>query len=140
MHYNIRLRVRQIESPMDPDAISLDNIDVLSPWRVESEEPILEESPSWLEPVADDPLEQGQQEADSESEEQQHLEEEQEEEEDTAGASASTPSSIDIGEHSSIPSTHYLTLGAEEGPGPSTIRGRPSKQPIMFSRKRGRGQ
>eukprot|EP00253_Pinus_taeda_P006022 PITA_06022 len=76
VHYNIRLRVRQIESPMDPDAISLDNIDVLSPWRVESEEPILEESPSWLEPVADDPLEQGQQEEDSESEEQQHLEEE----------------------------------------------------------------
>eukprot|EP00253_Pinus_taeda_P032126 PITA_32126 len=57
VHYNIRLRVRQIESPMDPDAISLDNIDVLSPWRVETEEPILEESPSWLEPVADDPLE-----------------------------------------------------------------------------------
>ena len=71
--------MRQIESPLDPDAISLDNIDVLSPWRVESEEPILEESPSRLEPVADDPLEQGQQEEDSESEEQQHLEEEQEE-------------------------------------------------------------
>ena len=47
--------------------LSLDNIDVLSPWRVESEEPFLEESPSWLEPVADDPLEQGQQEEDSES-------------------------------------------------------------------------
>eukprot|EP00253_Pinus_taeda_P007232 PITA_07232 len=59
VHYNIRLRVRQIESPMDPNAISLDNIDVLSQWRVESEEPILEESPSWLEPVANDPLEQG---------------------------------------------------------------------------------
>jgi hypothetical protein len=100
-----------------------------------------EESPSWLEPVADDPLEQGQQEEDSESEEQQHLEEEQEElEEDTAGASASTPSAIDIGEHSPIPSTHYLTLGAEAGSGPSTTRGRPDKQPIMFSRKRGRGQ
>ncbi len=134
--------MRQIESPIDLDAISLDNIDVLSPWRVESEEPILEESPSWLEPVADDPLEQGQQEEDSESEEQQHLEEEQEEqeEEDTAGASASTPSAIDIGEHSSMPSTHYLTLGAEAGSGPSTTRGRPGKQPIMFSRKRGRGQ
>eukprot|EP00253_Pinus_taeda_P019910 PITA_19910 len=135
VHYNIRLRVRQIESPMDPDAISLDNIDVLSLWRVE-------ESPSWLEPVADDPLEQGQQEEDSESEEQQHLEEEHEEqeEEDTAGASTSTPSAIDIGEHSSIPSTHYLTLGAEAGLGPSTTRGRPGKQPIMFSHKRGRGQ
>eukprot|EP00253_Pinus_taeda_P021405 PITA_21405 len=57
MHYNIRLRVRQTEAPMDPEAISLDNIYVLSQWRVESEEPILEESPSLLEP--DDPLEQG---------------------------------------------------------------------------------
>ena len=134
--------MRQIESPVDPDAISLDNIDVLSPWRVESQEPILEESPSWLEePVADDPLEQGQQEEDSESEEQQHLEEEQEEleEEDTAGASASTPSAIDIGEHSAIPSTHYLKLGAEAGSMPSTTRGRLGKQPIIFSHKRGRG-
>jgi len=60
-------------------------------------------------------------------------------EEDTAGASASTPSAIDIGEHSSMPSAHYLTLGAEAGSGPSTTRGRPGKQPIMFSRKRGRG-
>lgn len=59
--------MRQIESPMDPDAISLDNIDVLSQWRVESEEPILEESPSWLEP--DDPLEQGQQEEEEQEEE-----------------------------------------------------------------------
>eukprot|EP00253_Pinus_taeda_P007352 PITA_07352 len=139
VHYNIRLQVRQIESPMDPYAISLDNIDVLFLWRVESEEPILEESPSWLEPVADDPLKQGQQEEDSESKEQQHLEEE-EEEEDTAGALASTPSAIDIGEHSPIPRTHYLTLGAEAGSGPSTTRGRPGKQLIMFSRKRGRGQ
>ena len=105
---------------MDPDAISLDNIDVLSPWRVESEEPILEESPSWLEPVADDPLEQGQQEEDSESEEQQHSKEEQGEK-DTAGASTSTPFAIDIGEHSPIPSTHYLTLGAGARAGPGLL-------------------
>jgi len=56
------------------------------------------------------------------------------------GTSASTPSAIDIGEHSPIPSTHYLTLGAEAGSGPSTTRGRLGKQPILFSRKRGRGQ
>jgi hypothetical protein len=30
------------------DAISLDNIDVLSKWRVESEMPIMEEAPAWL--------------------------------------------------------------------------------------------
>eukprot|EP00253_Pinus_taeda_P022486 PITA_22486 len=75
VHYNIRLRVRQIESPMDPNAISLDNIDVLSQWRLESEEPILEESPSWLEPVVDDPLEQGQQD-EEDLKEQQRSEEE----------------------------------------------------------------
>jgi len=126
--------VKQIEAPIDPDAISLDNIDVLSQWRVESEEPILEESPSWLEP--NDRLEQGQQE-EEDSKEEEH---EEEEEEDTMGASASTPSAIDIGEHSSIPSTHYLTLGAKAWPGPSATRGKPGKQPIMFSPKRGRGQ
>ena len=56
------------------------------------------------------------------------------------GASTSTPCAIDIGEHNSIPSTHYFTLGAEARSGPSTTRGRPGKQPIMFSRKRERGQ
>lgn len=55
------------------------------------------------------------------------------------GASTSTPSAIDIGEHNPIPSTHYLTLGAEAGSGPSTTRGRLGKQPVMFSRKRGEG-
>eukprot|EP00253_Pinus_taeda_P009492 PITA_09492 len=61
----------QIEAPMYLDVISLDNIDVLSQWRVESEEPILEESPSCLEP--DDPFEHGQQEeGDKEEEEGGH--------------------------------------------------------------------
>jgi hypothetical protein len=32
----------------DVDAISLDNIDVLSKWRVESEMPIMEEAHAWL--------------------------------------------------------------------------------------------
>lgn len=43
------------------------------------------------------------------------------------GVSTSTPFAIDIGEHSAIPSTHYLTLGAKAGLGPSTTRGRPRK-------------
>jgi hypothetical protein len=43
-------------------AISLDNIDVLSKWRVESEMPIMEEAPAWLE---------------EEPEQQQDLEEQQ---------------------------------------------------------------
>jgi hypothetical protein len=50
----------------DVDAISLDNIDVLSKWRVESEMPIMEEAPAWL---------------DEEPEQQQALQEQQGEEE-----------------------------------------------------------
>ena len=40
--------MRQIEKEPDVNAISLDNIDILSKWRVEIETPIMEESPSWL--------------------------------------------------------------------------------------------
>jgi hypothetical protein len=48
------------------DAISLDNIDVLSKWRVEVEMSIMEEAPAWLE---------------EELEQQQDLEEQQGDEE-----------------------------------------------------------
>jgi hypothetical protein len=50
----------------DVDSISLDNIDVLSKWRVEVEMPIMEEAPAWLE---------------EEPEQQRNLEEQQGEEE-----------------------------------------------------------
>ena len=40
----------QIQKEPDAYAISLDNIDILSKWRVEIETPIMEESPTWLEP------------------------------------------------------------------------------------------
>jgi hypothetical protein len=50
----------------DVDAISLDNVDVLSKWRVESEMPIMEEATAWL---------------DEEPEQQQALDEQQGEEE-----------------------------------------------------------
>ena len=43
VHYNLRLWIKQM------DAISLDNIDILSTWRVETELPIIEATPSWLE-------------------------------------------------------------------------------------------
>lgn len=42
-----------MEITLDVDAISLDNIDVLSKWRVESEVPIMEGSPAWLEQEED---------------------------------------------------------------------------------------
>ena len=40
----------QIQKEPDANAISLDNIDILSKWRVEIETPIMEESPTWLKP------------------------------------------------------------------------------------------
>ena len=38
-----------MEKTSNVDAISLDNIDILSKWRVESEVPIMEAAPVWLE-------------------------------------------------------------------------------------------
>jgi hypothetical protein len=37
------------------DAISLENIDTLTEWRVEFERPIMEEAPSWLEVEEEQP-------------------------------------------------------------------------------------
>jgi hypothetical protein len=56
-----------MDRTLDMDAISLDNIDVLSKWRAEAEMPIMEEAPAWLE---------------EEPEQQQDLEEKQGEEEE----------------------------------------------------------
>ena len=41
--------MKQVEQTPDVDAISLNNIDVLSKWRVEIELPLMEEAPAWLE-------------------------------------------------------------------------------------------
>ena len=49
VYYNLRLWMAQIQKEPDANAISLDNIDILSKWRVEIETPIMEESPAWLE-------------------------------------------------------------------------------------------
>jgi hypothetical protein len=116
--------MRQMERTSDVDAISLDNIDVLSKWRVESEVPIMEEAPAWLE--------EKQQQEEQEEEEEEQLEDIME-----GDVLASTPPSTQIDAPSSTPISHRQTFGA--GPGPSTVRGRPDKQPMTFSRKRGRG-
>jgi hypothetical protein len=114
----------------DVDAISLDNIDVLSKWRVESEMPIMEEAPAWL---------------DEEPEQQQALEEQQGEEEEEeeewpedimegdVQTSAQPSTLIDT------PTPAHTSGHPLSDTGPSTVRGRPDKQPLIFSRKRGRG-
>ena len=49
VHYNLHLWMAQIQKEPDANAISLDNIDILSKWRMDIETPIMEESPAWLE-------------------------------------------------------------------------------------------
>jgi hypothetical protein len=41
--------MRQLEKIPNVEAISLDNIDMLSQWGVEYETTIMEEAPKWLE-------------------------------------------------------------------------------------------
>ena len=113
----------KIHKEPDANAISLDNIDILSKWRVEIETPIMEEAPAWLE--------EGQ----------------VEEEEEVVGGTmegdvlASPPPSAPL-DTSSPPSITQCPI-LDVGPGPSTTtfsaRGRPDKRPVIFSRKRGRG-
>jgi hypothetical protein len=105
------------------DTISLDNIDILSEWRVEIEVPLLDEAPAWLE--------EGDQ-------EKQHQQEDEEEEihpytmEDAELVESGTPLSTHIGV-ASPPSS------IDVRPRPSASSSRPGKQPLIFSHKRGRG-
>ena len=117
--------MRQIEKELDVDAISLDNIEILSKWRVEIETPVMEEAPAWLE--------EGQV-------------EEKEEEEVVGGTMegdvlASPPPSapLDISSPPSITQRRVLDAGSGPSTATSSARGRPDKRPMIFSRKRGRG-
>jgi hypothetical protein len=122
--------MRQIDKEPDVDAISLDNIDILSKWRVEIEVPLLDEAPAWLEEGDQEEQHQREDEEDSEDEEEQ---EEEEEQEDDELVESGTPLSTHIGVASPTPSS------IDVRPGPSASSSRPGKQPLVLSRKRGRG-
>jgi hypothetical protein len=49
VYYNLRLWVKQLDKEPDIEAISFDNIDATSQWRVEIQELETEEAPKWLE-------------------------------------------------------------------------------------------
>ena len=49
--------MKQLDKEPDIEAISLDNIDTTSQWRVEIQEPEMEEAPEWLEEHADNLME-----------------------------------------------------------------------------------
>ena len=44
VYYNLRLQVKQIEKVPNSD-----DIDTTSKWRVETEDPVMDEAPEWLE-------------------------------------------------------------------------------------------
>jgi hypothetical protein len=68
VYYNLRLWVKQLDKEPDIEAISLDDIDTISQWRVEIQEPEMEEAPEWLEEHADDLREEGTTEEEEEEE------------------------------------------------------------------------
>jgi hypothetical protein len=84
VYYNLRLWVKQLDKEPNIEAISLDNIDTTSQWRVEIQEPEMEEAPKWLEEHADDLREEG-------------TTEEEEEEEDNVPLPVDTEAEEEIG-------------------------------------------
>jgi hypothetical protein len=56
-YYDLRLWVRQINKVPDMDAISFNALDTMSPWSVEIERSVMDETPEWLE-HDDDELEE----------------------------------------------------------------------------------
>jgi hypothetical protein len=128
--------LKQIDRTPNVDAISLDNIDVLSKWRVESEMPTMEEAPAWIdeEPEQQQALEEQQGEEEQGEEEQEDEEEWPEDIMEGDVQSSAQPSTLIDASTPADTSGHPLSDA-----GPSTVRGRPDKQPLIFSRKRGRG-
>ena len=126
----------QIQKEPDANAISLDNIDILSKWRVEIETPIMEEAPAWLEEAH----EEGQVEEEEE-------EEEEEKEQEVVGGTmegdvlASPPPSapLDTSSPPSITQRPVLDASPRSSTATSSARGRPDKRPMIYPRKRGRG-
>ena len=127
--------MKQVEKSPNVDAICLDNIDVLSKWRVEVELPIMEEAPAWLD---EEQQQQGQEEEEQEEEEEENFDSEDFMEGDVA-SSAPPSTLIDVSSPSLAPSPATLCSTSTARPRPSIVRGRPGKQPIIFSHKRGRG-
>ena len=108
----------QINKEPDANAISLNNIDILSKWWVE-----MEEAPAWLE----------------EAQEEEEEEEEQEVVGGTMEASPPPSTPLDLSSPPSITQRRVLDAGSGPSTATSSARGRPEKRPMIFSRKRGRG-
>jgi len=139
--------MRQIQKTPDMDAISLDNIDTTAAWRVETERPVMESTPDWLDvdPEALVPEEEAdaQQEEPVVEEEEQSQEAEQEEDvEEEVTPSRMGSSSGSVSGRAQRPPIFFASRGRL---GPSVFRGaepsssRGKGKAIPYSRKRGRG-
>lgn len=139
--------MRQIQKTPDMDAISLDNIDTTAAWRVETERPVMESTPDWLDvdPEALVPEEEAdaQQEEPVVEEEEQGQEAEQEEDvEEEVTPSRMGSSSGSVSGRGQRPPLFFASRGrlgpsVSRGAGPSSSRGK--GKAIPYSRKRGRG-
>jgi hypothetical protein len=69
VYYNLRLWVKHLDKEPDIEAITLDNIDTTSEWRVEIQELEMEEAPEWLEGNENDLREEGETKEEEEEEE-----------------------------------------------------------------------
>eukprot|EP00253_Pinus_taeda_P023416 PITA_23416 len=145
VYYNLRLWVRQLQKPTDVEAISLENIDTTSSWRVETERPILDSIPDWLGVDLEDVAVAEGGEPKIEEEAEQHQDQEAVAELDEDAEEEVTPSRM--GSSSSIAQRPPLPLASRgrlipfhfvsPGAGSSSSRGK--GKAIPYSCKRGRG-
>jgi hypothetical protein len=129
VYYNLRLLVRQIQKTPDVDAISLDGIDTSVDWRVESEKPILESMPDWIQQEVEGAVAEEEEEVEGDVTEQSLPPSSR-----TRTEGVVLGSSTSRGHQSLAPASSTGCQSQVPTLGASTSRGKA----ITFSRKRGR--
>jgi hypothetical protein len=129
VYYNLRLLVRQIQKTPDVDAISLDGIDTSAEWRVESERPILESMPDWIQQEVEGAVAEEEEEVEGDVTEQSLPPSSR-----TRTEGVVVGSSTSRGHQSLAPASSTGRQSQVPTPGASSSRGKT----ITFSRKRGR--
>jgi hypothetical protein len=142
--------VRQIQKTPDVDAISLDGIDTTTAWRVETERPIMESIPDWLQEEAEGAVAEEREVEEEDVPEQSQQTPLEEVTIDTRSAPAPpsswTPTEGVVLGSSTSRGHQSLALASSTGhqspmptPGPSSSKGKAISRAITFAHKRGRG-
>ena len=129
VYYNLRLLVRQIQKTPAVDAISLDGIDTSAEWRVESERPILESMPDWIQQEVEGAVAEEEEEVEGDVTEQSLPPSSR-----TRTEGVVLGSSTSRGHQSLAPASSTGRQSQVPTPGASSSRGKA----ITFSRKRSR--